>query len=67
MNPYDSLLKLSRQISLLQGISAILEWDQETHMPPDGAPIRAEQLELLSGIIHERKTGKAYALPGVYD
>lgn len=57
----DPLLKLSRQISLLQGISSILEWDQETHMPPDGAPIRAEQLELLAGIIHERKTGKAYS------
>ncbi len=58
---YEALLKLSRQFHLLQGISSILEWDQETHMPPDGAPIRAEQLELLAGLIHQEKTGKKFS------
>lgn len=58
---YEALLKLSRQFYLLQGISSILEWDQETHMPPDGAPIRAEQLELLAGLIHQMKTGENFS------
>jgi carboxypeptidase Taq len=58
---YETLLKLSRQIHLLEGVSSILEWDQETHMPPEGAMIRAEQLELLAGLLHERKTSSNYS------
>lgn len=58
---YQNLLKLSKQIRLFEGVSSILEWDQETHMPPDGAPVRAEQLEALAGLTHQLKTGENYS------
>src|SRR5262249_29972600 len=34
----------------------LLNWDQETKMPPLGAPVRAEQLATLSRLQHERWT-----------
>jgi carboxypeptidase Taq len=33
---------------------ALLRWDQETQMPPGGAPERAEQLATLERLAHER-------------
>ncbi len=60
MKSYQNLHKISREIRVLEGVSSILGWDQETHMPPDGAPIRGEQLEVMAGLIHEKKTGKKF-------
>ena len=34
--------------------AGLLSWDQQTMMPPRGAPVRAEQLGTLSKVIHER-------------
>ena len=35
---------------------AVLEWDQETMMPPAGAPYRALELATLSGLAHQMLT-----------
>lgn len=40
----------------MESISYLLEWDQETYMPPAGASIRAEQLELMASLNHKEKT-----------
>ncbi len=58
---YDTLHQLSRKIHVLSGISHLLDWDQETYMPPAGGPIRAEQLKVLAGMIHKEKTGPKFA------
>src|SRR5579863_1338840 len=42
------------EISDLHRASSLLHWDQNTMMPPLGAPLRAEHLATLSRITHER-------------
>ena len=40
----------------LHSTAAVLDWDQETMMPPGGAPVRAEQLATISRLAHEMFT-----------
>lgn len=54
------LKALSKRSHLLNGISGLLGWDQETYMPEKGASIRAEQRELLAEISHTVTTSEAY-------
>jgi carboxypeptidase Taq len=42
------------EIRRLSHISGVLSWDQETYMPPKAVGERSEQLELLSGLVHDR-------------
>jgi len=58
---YQKLCDLSKHARILQGISSILDWDQETYMPSGAAGIRSEQLEAMAGIIHQEKTGRKFA------
>ncbi len=58
---YDTLFKLSKHARLLSGISSLLEWDQETYMPPAAAAIRADQHQTLAGLIHKEKTSRKFA------
>lgn len=62
MEAYNKLLELAKNARLLQGVSSVLCWDQETYMPSGAGPIRSEQLKLLAGLVHEKKTSKEYAL-----
>lgn len=50
------LQELDRRITRLTRMKAVLEWDQETNLPPDGVLERSEQLALLEGLIYEAKT-----------
>jgi len=50
---YQALLRHLRDITNLQRASAVLEWDQQTQMPPGGAEARAGQLATLARISHE--------------
>jgi carboxypeptidase Taq len=52
----EILHKLDTEISLLTHIAAVLNWDQETYMPPNAIGERSEQLALLEGIIHQKST-----------
>lgn len=45
-----------REISLLEGTAALLDWDQQTYLPKGGGENRASQLELLATLRHERLT-----------
>lgn len=44
----------------LRSIGALLGWDQQVNLPENGAASRAEQLECLSRIIHQRKTSPGF-------
>ena len=47
-----------RTISDLNGAAMVLEWDQNTYMPPGGADARGRQIALLSRLAHERRSAK---------
>lgn len=53
---YDELVGNIRETALLQSISGLLSWDQETMMPRGGEGLRARQMALLAGLVHERGT-----------
>ena len=53
---YAELLRRVREETLLTTIEALLEWDEETYMPPGGVENRSEQLALIAGLLHERGT-----------
>lgn len=55
---YERFCELNRKIAVLSSAAGLLSWDQETYMPPQGALIKAEQMGVLSGIIHSLKTDK---------
>ncbi len=41
-----------RRIADVRNANAVLQWDQETHLPPKGAAIRGQQISTLSEISH---------------
>jgi carboxypeptidase Taq len=53
---FDELLRRLGEISDLDRITSLAGWDQETKMPPLGAPARAEQLATLARLSHELGT-----------
>jgi len=53
-NAYASLLAHLKKNNALSQAAGVISWDQETMMPKNGAPARAEQLAALASIVHER-------------
>lgn len=53
---YDRLLELSSEIVQLEHIAALLQWDEETQMPERALEERSEQISLIEGMIHDRRT-----------
>jgi carboxypeptidase Taq len=53
---YDELTRRLREAELLGSCGTVLSWDEQTYLPPGGAEHRANQLGLLAGLAHERKT-----------
>jgi len=53
---YQELIALTKQAGVLASIEAVLDWDQETYMPPRGIDARAEQLATIAQLAHERRT-----------
>ncbi len=53
---YAELTDHLRKTALLESTGSVLGWDEQTYMPPGGADHRANQLSLLSGLVHERRT-----------
>lgn len=53
---YNHLCSLSKQTTLLHGISSLLGWDQETYMPEKAGAVRAEQQEVLAKLAHTMAT-----------
>lgn len=53
---YEKLKEKGKEIQTLSSIAMLLEWDQETKMPEEGASFRASQIEHLSSIVHAART-----------
>lgn len=49
---YTAYVTEMRTIADLRYASAVLQWDQETYLPPKGAVIRGQQIATLSEIAH---------------
>ncbi|MEA2214027.1 MAG: carboxypeptidase Taq [Solirubrobacteraceae bacterium] len=49
----EQLRERMAQLSDLRSVSALAHWDQQTKMPPHGAPSRAESLATLQRLSHE--------------
>lgn len=58
---YRKLHQASRHAQLINSVSQLLEWDQETYMPSGGQSLRSEQLMLLAGMAHQERTGAKFA------
>ncbi len=53
---YSELEREFKEYATLSSIAGVLGWDMQVNMPPKGAPKRANQLALVSGLAHERLT-----------
>lgn len=59
--PLDALRDHLATLADLEHAAAVLDWDQETFMPPGGAEARARQIGTLRRLAHEHLTGDATA------
>jgi carboxypeptidase Taq len=50
---YNDYLTRMQKIADVKYAAAVLQWDQETYLPPKGAEFRGRQLATLSEIAHE--------------
>lgn len=53
---YQDFIKEVKALNTLSCISGLLQWDQQTQMPKKCLEQRAQQSELLSGLVHQRFT-----------
>lgn len=53
---FQELVAEVRETTLLQTTADALEWDERTGMPPEAGEYRADQVTLLRGMVHRRKT-----------
>src|SRR3970282_872299 len=56
MTPYEELIAYPRETYLLAATGELLQWDQETMLPPGGIAHRSRQLGQIAGLVHERAT-----------
>lgn len=54
--PYAKLLSRARDLAYVDAAGALLNWDEETYMPPAALDFRAGQLAFLSGWSHRQFT-----------
>src|SRR6185436_3578719 len=57
--PYEEYVNKMHTIADLRFSSALLQWDQETYLPPKGAAIRRQQIATLSELAHRSFTDEA--------
>ena len=53
---YEALVQHARETALLVSVDALLGWDERCLLPSAAGEYRADQMTLLSGMIHERQT-----------
>ena len=53
---YEELISRAKEISLIYSCLSVLDWDQKTYMPPNGAEQRSGQVSLLAGMGHRKFT-----------
>lgn len=52
---YRQLCQHAIDTKKLSTVQALLEWDQQTYLPPAAGEYRAEQIAFMAGIIHQRQ------------
>ncbi|MEK6587604.1 MAG: carboxypeptidase M32, partial [Chloroflexota bacterium] len=57
---FDKLRKISGTVFDLASAVSLLEWDQQTYMPPGGSEGRASQIATLSRMAHELFVGDEF-------
>jgi carboxypeptidase Taq len=57
---YEQVCRYARQTAVLASIEAVLDWDEHTMLPPAGTEHRAQQMTLLSGMVHDRWTNAEF-------
>ncbi|HEX5137630.1 MAG TPA: carboxypeptidase M32 [Planctomycetota bacterium] len=55
---FRKLLDHLRDCGTLSATISLLDWDQETHMPPGGAALRATQLAQLAEVLHRKRSSR---------
>ncbi len=55
-DPYTALRRELHRTYLLRSTLGLLEWDQQTGLPPEAAELRSEQSSLLAELAHEAFT-----------
>ncbi|MCH9609072.1 MAG: Thermostable carboxypeptidase 1 [Chlamydiales bacterium] len=60
MKSYQELFAQSKKIKLLESVSSLLGWDQETYMPKKATSNRAEQIALMTSLSHQERTSPTY-------
>jgi carboxypeptidase Taq len=53
---YEKLIRFVHETAVLQSVEALLGWDERCLLPPAAGDYRAEQMTLLTGMIHQRQT-----------
>ncbi|MBX3252616.1 MAG: carboxypeptidase M32 [Chitinophagaceae bacterium] len=56
---YNEFVQKMHRIADVRYANAVLQWDQETYLPPKGAALRGQQMATLSEIAHELFTDPA--------
>ncbi len=59
MNALEKLRVSAQELKLVSQISALLDWDQKTNLPPQGQASRAQQLGYLAVLLHQKGTSPA--------
>lgn len=60
MSTIETLTGMSKNVHLLHSIAFLLEWDQETYMPPGAIDLRSQQKELIASKIHKKMTSSHF-------
>ncbi len=58
MSAREIILKELLDASHLQGVEALLSWDQETYMPEGAGAARAEQVAYITTLMHSKLVGE---------
>ncbi len=53
---YEEFVNHLREVATLSSCESVLGWDEQTYLPKGGVEHRANQLGLLSGMIHDKST-----------
>ena len=55
-DPFHALMAFVRETEALSAVAGRTAWDQETMMPRNAAPQRAEEMGALESVLHARRT-----------
>ena len=56
---YADLVRRIKDASILGSCASVLDWDEQTYMPPQGSQHRAEQMSLVAKMSHALLTAPA--------